>query len=105
MLSWFHTVVPIVLVWMIYKLGYDRRALLWQTLFGSVLLVITRLVTVPDDNINRVYGPYDPQTLVPSWVYLVGLIIFCPLVLYLPVHLALRWTPWAIQRGHMQGRR
>jgi hypothetical protein len=105
-LSLFHTVVPIVLVWMIYKLGYDRRALFWQTILGTALLWITYLFTTPDDNINRVFGPYDPQTRVHPWVYLVWLMAFCPIVLYLPVHLALYWTPWALhRRKHMQGGR
>jgi hypothetical protein len=86
--------VPIVLIWMVYKLRYDRRALWWQIPAGSLLLIITRLVTDPDDNINRVYGPYDPQTTVPSWIYMAGLLVFVPICFYVPVHFALIWIGW-----------
>jgi hypothetical protein len=89
-LSFFHVVVPVVLVWMVYKRGYDSRALLAQSLFGCVLLGVTYAMTDPKDNINRVYGPFNArQTLLPARLYLVTLMACSPILLYLPVHLVI----------------
>jgi hypothetical protein len=95
-MSLFHIVVPIVLVWMVYKLRYDRLAFLAQSLFSAVIFVVTYNVTEPASNINCVfsYSVETPQTLVHPWLYLAFLMIATPLVFYLPVHLLLIWRGW-----------
>ena len=55
-LSLFHVVLPPMLVWMVYKLGYDERALATQTILAIILLPLSRLISTPADNINWVYG-------------------------------------------------
>ena len=86
-LSLFHVVLPVVLVWMVHRLGYDRRALVAQTLFAWVLLPATYLLTDPHDNINWVFGPGSrPQHRLPPLVYLAALMIFFPALIYLPTH-------------------
>ena len=90
-LSLFHVVLPIVLLWMVYRLGYDDRALLFQTVVALIVLPATWWITDPADNVNWVYGPGSkPQTRLHPRVYLVLTMILFPLVFYLPTHLFLR---------------
>lgn len=97
LLSLFHVVVPALLAWMVYKLRYDRRAIVFQTLLAWTVLVICLLLTDPVMNINCVFGPGTKrQVFLPAWLYFVTLLLYVPLGLYLPVHLtlvrALKWT-------------
>lgn len=89
-LSLFHIFLPVLLVWMVYRLGYDERALAVQTMLAIVVLPLCRTVSSPEGNINWVYGPGNkPQTFfsVPVYVGLlmVGFLVF----VYLPTHLVL----------------
>jgi len=86
-LSLFHVVLPVLLVWMVYRLGYDRRALIAQTLMSLAIVPVTYFVSDPADNINWVFGPGSkPQHYLPPLLYLALLMIFFPLVIYLPTH-------------------
>jgi hypothetical protein len=89
-LSLFHVFLPLLIVFMLYRLGYDRRALPAATVLCWVVLPVTYLLTEPERNINWVFGPGEPQTLVPPLLYLAGLMLLAPLVIYLPTHWALR---------------
>jgi hypothetical protein len=90
-LSLFHVGLPIVLVWMVHRLGYDPRALLFQTVVALIVLPVTYWVTEPADNVNWVYGPGSkPQTWMRPSTYLALAMIGFPLVFYLPVHLLLQ---------------
>ena len=90
-LSLFHVVLPMVLVWMLHELGYDRRALIAQTLLAWVVLPFTYAVTTPqDENINWVRGLGARQTRFPPLAFLALLMIGFPLCLYLPTHYALK---------------
>ena len=89
-LSLFHVALPVVLLVLVARLGYDRRAWLLQTLFAWLWLPLTFALTGPDDNVNWVYGPGSrAQTVMPRWLYLVLVMILFPTVIYLPVHLLL----------------
>jgi hypothetical protein len=89
-LSLFHVALPIVLLWMVHRLGYDRRAWALQTLVALVVLPVTYALTDPDDNVNWVYGPGSrPQTLVGPRAYLALVMVLFPVVIYLPTHLLL----------------
>jgi hypothetical protein len=86
-LSLFHVALPILLVWLLCQLGYDRRAFFWQTLVALVVLPISYLVTNPRENINWVYGFGEkPQTFLPAPLFVLFLMIGFPLVIYLPMH-------------------
>ena len=90
-LSLFHVVLPPLLVWLVRRLGYDRRALYAQTLLAWLVLIVTRLSTNPARNINWVFTYGDtPQTLLPTPLYFALLLLAFPLCLYLPTHLALK---------------
>lgn len=90
-LSLFHVFLPALLVWMLYRLGYDRRAWLAATLLCRVVLPATYLFTDPARNINWVFGLGEtPQSLLPAPLYLIGLMLLFPFCVYLPTHLLLQ---------------
>ena len=89
-LSLFHVALPVLVVWLLYRLGYDRRALLWQTIVALVVLPISYLFTNPRENINWVYGLGEkPQHIMPEWLFVLSLMIGIPLLIYLPMHFLL----------------
>jgi hypothetical protein len=89
-LSLFHVALPILLVWLVYQMGYDRRAFLWQTLVAFIVLPISYVVTNPRENINWVYGFGEkPQNILPPPFFVLLLMVGIPLVIYLPTHLVL----------------
>jgi hypothetical protein len=89
-LSLFHVVLPALLLWTVHRLGYDPRALAFQTVAALVILPVTYALTDPADNINWVYGPgRKPQTWTSPRAYLALVMLFFPVVIYLPTHLLL----------------
>lgn len=89
-LSLFHVFLPVLLVWTVHRLGYDRRALVGQTLLAMIVLPATYWLTDPAVNINWVFGfGSKPQDRLPPLVYLGLLMLAFPLVVYLPTHLLL----------------
>ena len=103
-LSLFHGWLPFLLLFLVGRLGYDRRALwAWAGLAWGLCLVAYFLLppagtVLPDPNvpvnINYVFGFDDahPQTWLPGPVYLLAWMAALFLVFYLPTHLLLgRW--------------
>jgi hypothetical protein len=89
-LSLFHLALPPLLLWLVWRLGYDRRALLWQTVLAAVVLPLSYIAGTPQQNVNWVYGlGARPQRAVPGPVFVVFLIVMFPLAIYLPTHLVL----------------
>lgn len=83
----FHLALPPVLLLMLGRYGYDRRAFAVQSLIALVVVPLSRLVSGPKENINWVYGPAEPQTWLPDPVYLGLLLLAFIFVIYLPSHL------------------
>lgn len=95
--SMFHVFIPVLLLWGVWRLGYDRRAFGLQVVFVWCLLTICYFFSPAEMHINWVFGPYDkPQTLVSPAIYLVFLMLMLPLVPCLPIHLAL--SSWQRRR-------
>ncbi|HEX6210126.1 MAG TPA: membrane-associated protein [Methylomirabilota bacterium] len=89
-LSLFHVALPVLLLWTVHRLGYDPRALAFQTVAALVILPVTHALTDPADNVNWVYGPGSrPQTWMSPRAYLALVMLLFPIVLYLPTHLLL----------------
>jgi len=89
--SLYHLVVPVIMIFLLRRLGYDRRALVAQTLLICVVLPATYLLTDPADNINLVFGPgKEAQTAIHPLLYLALEMVLLPLVVCLPMHLLLR---------------
>jgi len=99
-LSLFHGWLPFLLLFLVWRLGYDRRGFpAWTGLAWALVLVCFFFMPPPRPdpgltpvNIDYVWGLSDtaPQHWVSPVVWLVGWMIALPLVLYAPVHLLLR---------------
>ena len=88
LLSLFHIALPLLLLWTLHRLGYDRRALVAQTILAVVVLPLSYLVSNPRENVNWVYGFGEhPQSTLPAGVFLLLVMVIYPIVVYLPTHL------------------
>jgi hypothetical protein len=86
-LSLFHVWLPFLLLWLVWRLGYDRWAWVAQTILSVLVLLVCYFWTAPADNINWVLGPGEqPQSWAPPELYLALLMAFFPLGIYLPTH-------------------
>jgi hypothetical protein len=103
-LSLFHGWLPFLLVYLVWRVGYDRRALIsWTVLAWVLILVCYTMMPGPRAdaasiatpvNINYVHGMGDTaaQTMMPPLAW-VGLeMVALPLLLFLPTHLLLAWA-------------
>ena len=100
-LSFFHFWLPIVIVYLIAKLGYDRRALkAWTALAFVVLGICYFFLPAPPApaanphlpvNVNYVYGLSDDhlQTWMHPHLYFLLVLAALPTVCYIPTHLVL----------------
>jgi hypothetical protein len=101
-LSLFHGWLPGLLVWLLFRLGYDRRALLAWSLLAAALGIICYFFTPPAGahpanpnspvNLNYLYGFNDqqPQTWINQNLYVILWLATLWLVAFLPTHLLLR---------------
>ena len=89
LISLFHVPMPLILVWLVWSLGYDPRALLVMTAVNWLVLPLTWAITDPYKNINWVHGPGGEgvrQTAMLPLAYLALLMIALPVGVYLPTH-------------------
>jgi hypothetical protein len=77
---------------MAYRLGYDSRALLAQTVLAWIVLPLSYWLGDPKvENLNWVFGwTAEKQTRIPPLAYLGLVMIAFPLLIYLPAHLLLQ---------------
>lgn len=100
-LSLFHGWLPVLLVVLVRREGYDRRAWwAWTWLAWALLLVSYFALPAPGShpedpnlpvNVNYVHGPGDerPQGVMPGRLYFVLLMAGLPVLAFLPAHLLL----------------
>ena len=91
-LSLFHVILPPVLLLLVKRLGYDTRALKYQTMLAWVAIVVSYLFTEPEANINWAFGLGVAMKWQYPKLYLVGLMLAIPTVIYLPMHHILKRT-------------
>ncbi len=99
LLSLFHGWLPFLMVYLVWKTGYDRRAFWsWTVLAWMLLLVCFFLMPPPNPhpgltpvNINYVFGLSDfaAQRWMPVAVWFAGLMIGLPIFVFAPTHYAL----------------
>ncbi len=90
--SLFHVPLLAVLIWGPWRLGYDPGVYPWAVLIAWIVLVLTRLLTKPERNINHVYRfPFTAGANLTPLQHMLVLMIVGPLVLQLPGHLLLWW--------------
>jgi hypothetical protein len=102
-ISLFHGWLPFLLLFVISRLGYDRRALAaWTVLAWGLMLIAFFLLPAPPApldqpnlpvNVNYVYGLSDdkPQQWMPPLAWLSLMMTGLPLLFFLPTHLLLSW--------------
>jgi hypothetical protein len=89
----FHVLTPPLLLWAIWRLGYDGRGWKFQTL-EAWLVVPINYFWRPQFDVNWARGPFfHEQHWMAGGAYLALYLVAVPLVVYWPTHLALRW--WA----------
>lgn len=101
-LSFFHGWLPFLLIYLVAKLGYDRRAWPAWTLLGWSLCLVAFFALPPAGavlanprlpvNVNYVFGLSDtaPQLWLPAGTYLALWMSALALVVYTPTHWVLR---------------
>ena len=93
LLSLFHVVTPPLLVWAIWRLGYDARGWKVATLMTWIVVPINYFWR-PQFDLNWARGMFfREQHVVPGAGYLAAYLVIVPLLVYWPTHLVLCW--WA----------
>jgi hypothetical protein len=104
-ISLFHGWLPFLVLYLVWRLGYDRRALAaWLALAWTVMLVSYLWLPVPPApadnpnlpvNIDYVYGLEDtaPQQATSQGTWLAFVLVAFPVVLWVPMHFLLRRLP------------
>jgi hypothetical protein len=91
LLSLFHVATPPLLLWAIWRLGYDPRGWKLQTLTAWIVVPINYFWR-PEHDVNWARGPFfHEQHAVPGPVYLLAYLGVVPLLIYFPTHLFLTW--------------
>ena len=102
-ISLFHGWLPFLLVYLVCRLGYDRRALpAWTVLAWGLMTIAYFFLPAPPApadqpnlpvNVNYVYGTSDvkPQEWMSSHAWFAFMMIGLPLVFYIPTHFLLKW--------------
>jgi hypothetical protein len=89
LLSLFHVVMPPLLLWMIWRLGYDPRGWKLQTLTTWMVVPINYFWRARYD-VNWARGPFfREQHWVRGPIYLISYLILVPAVIYFPTHILL----------------
>ncbi len=95
LLSLFHVVTPPLLLWAIWKLGYDRRGWICQTVTAWIVAPINYFWR-PQYDVNWARGPFfREQHVLPGLLYLLMYLIVVPVAVYFPTH---RFLIWLTQR-------
>ena len=89
-LSLFHLALPPTLVWLVYRFGYDPEAFAYQLPLTWAAFIATYGLTDPEENINWVFGPSEPQQIMPSLAWLGLIMVVYPLAVILPAHYILK---------------
>ena len=109
-LSLFHGWLPFLLLYLVYRLGYDRRSFAAWTVLGWGLLLVSYFALPPPPapasdpntpvNVNYVYGMSEsgPQRWLPPLAYLGAMMVLLPVLAWWPTH-------WFLQRFAQAGER
>jgi len=101
LLSLFHVVAPTLLLWAIWRLGYDERGWKYQTVMTWIVVPINYFWRSQSD-VNWARGLFfREQHWVPGMVYLGTYLVLVPLLVYWPMHLVLRW--WVRRMRDLRG--
>jgi hypothetical protein len=91
--SLYHVVLPLFVLWLVWRVGYDRRGVWLQCGIGALGVIGGWLATEPERNINwvhEVFGAEQAWLPEPAWVLM--LVVVFPLLMYLPGHWLVRFV-------------
>ena len=101
-LSFFHGWLPILLGYLVWRVGYDPLGLpLWTVTAWILLIICFFLMPSPNPNaglqpvnINYVWGMNDDaaQTWMPAWAWFSTLLVGLPIMVFAPTHFFLSWV-------------
>lgn len=90
LLSTFHLFLPVILLYAVHKVGYDRRAFALQSAIAGILLIVSRFLSA-DLNVNYAYrDPLWHHAWAPALLHVLIILLGIIAVIYLPTHIALR---------------
>jgi hypothetical protein len=88
----FHTALLPGALWLVYRYGYDSRALGAQWLLAWIVLPATLWLAPRQKNINWVHGfGHPPRTPFRPGLHFALMLLVYPALVYLPAHWLLRW--------------
>ena len=113
-LSLFHGWLPFLLVYLVWRLGYEPRALAgWTVIAVASMLIAYFFLPGPSPdagsaavNVNYGFGMSNtaPQTWMPGWAWFMSLLVGLPTLIFWPTHLALkRWMSGPVGTGQPKG--
>jgi hypothetical protein len=90
LLSTFHLILPLVLLWALCVLGYDQRALKLQSAIMAALLIFSRFLP-PALNMNYAFqDPLFQRAWGPTLVHLAVILAGSVALIFWPTHLLLK---------------
>jgi hypothetical protein len=89
-LSLFHLWLTPLLVFVVSRVGYDRRALKYQTVATVGILLASWRLTKPDENVNWVHSRREIRSPLGRAAFVGFLMVGISLVFHLPAHRLLR---------------
>ncbi len=90
LLTLFHVAMPILLLWALHRIGYDRRGWALQSAIALLAFIAARF-TSPALNINYAFtDPFIHRAWGPAPVHVLICWLFMAVVVYLPTHLLLK---------------
>lgn len=90
LLSLFHLALPVLLLWAVHRLGYDRRGFPLQIAIALPAFIASRFAPAAQ-NFNYAYAdPFFHRAWGPAPVHIAVIFLFMLAVVYLPTHLVLK---------------
>lgn len=85
--SLYHIGLPILAIWLVRRIGYDRRGPWLQTGIAALALPSTWALTDPERNINWIFSPFGiEQIWLPEAAYVGLLLVLYPVLIFWPGH-------------------
>jgi hypothetical protein len=89
--SLYHVGLPVFVLWLLGRCGYDSRGVWLQCLLGGLAVLAGWRLTDPHRNINWVHQPFGvEQVWLPDLAFVTLLLVLFPLLIYLPGHYLVR---------------
>jgi hypothetical protein len=92
-LSLYHTAVPVFVLWLLARAGYDHRGPWLQCGIGAATVTVGWWLTEPHRNVNWVHAPFGiEQVWMPPVLFVALSWVLYPVLVYLPGHWLVRYA-------------